>query len=135
MYTYRFFLLVNTSLGLGDGPLQTHGLIEIGDVDCTVDMEQLLVVDLSIPEPCSNVLHLRLCGVYTWFARENVICWAIRNLVISCHGPESRKKKFEAKKRELSAARSDGSGWGQVCWKNRKSWESESTIPGQMNDF
>lgn len=28
------------------------------------------------------------------------MCWAIRVVVISCHGPESRKKKLEAKKRK-----------------------------------
>lgn len=101
MCTYRFFLFVNTSLGLRDGPLQTHRLIEIGDVDCTVDMEQLLVIDLSIPEPCSNVLHLRLCGgVY------HLVC-AGKSDVLGNKGrryflPRTRvkKKKFEAKKRK-----------------------------------
>lgn len=135
--TYRFFLLVNTSFGLGDGPLQTHRLIEIGDVDGTVDMEQLLVVDLSIPEPCSNVLHLRLCGCELSLGLRGK--WGVLGnkepSLFPAADPSQQKKKFETKKGKYRLRAVMGRWERGKRGRVKKSWESERTFRGQMNDF
>lgn len=133
-YTYRFFFLVNTGFRLRDAALEVEGLIEVRDIDSAVDMEQLLVVYLSVTKASPHVLHgcvYVFLGVCT-----EVVCvlmlvwvWCVRKCDVR---DQSNGKKRSQEKKDFWGGREYVSGRGAKRKESKK--RSDGVFSARNNE-